>query len=143
MMRALGLTLVAASIVGAASCGSSETCDSALFDYGGAKSGAIWFTIVSDDAGRSLSSAQGIFLTPTPPWRNVSSPDTCYGNAAGPDIPITATAWLDTTGEAMTNCATSDRPLCKPEPTDPQAQQKAVLRAGEHLILHFTLVDPP
>jgi len=36
-----------------------------------------------------------------------------------------------------------DRPLCRPAAGDPQAQQKAVLRAGERLTLHFTLIDPP
>jgi len=99
--------------------------------------------MVSDDAGPSLSSAEGIFLVPKPPWRNVSSAETCTGNSVGPDIPVTATAWLDTSGNAETNCATSQSPLCRPTPSDPQAQQKAVLRAGETLTLHFTLVDPP
>src|SRR5438067_735069 len=40
--------------IGAVGCESSETCSSALFDYGGTKAGAIWFTVVSDDGGRSL-----------------------------------------------------------------------------------------
>ena len=143
-LRARCLALFACgSLVGAASCGRSETCSSALFDYAGTKSGPIWFTLVSDDGGRSLSSAEGIFVTPTPPWRNVSSAESCMGKSVGPDIPLTATAWIDTTGAATTNCATLDRPICRPAPGDPQAQQSVVLRMGEQLTLHFTLVDPP
>ncbi len=144
LLRARRLALFASAwFVGAAGCGRSETCSSALFDYAGIKSGPIWFTMVSDDGGRSLSSAEGIFVAPKPPWQNISSGETCAGNSVGPDIPLTATAWLDTTGDAATNCATLERPLCQPAPGDPQAQQKAVLRAGERLTLHFTLIDPP
>jgi hypothetical protein len=114
-----------------------------VFDYSGTKSGPIWFTMVSDDGGRSLSSAEGIFLVPKPPWRNVSSAQACFGNSAGPDIPVTATAWLDTSGNAATNCSSSQSPLCRPAAGDPQAQQKTVLRAGDSLTVHFTLIDPP
>jgi hypothetical protein len=144
LLRARRLALFAGAwFAGAAGCGRSETCSSALFDYAGTKSGPIWFTMVSDDEGRSLSSAEGRFIVPNPPWRNIPSAETCTGNSLGPDIPLTATAWLDTAGSAATNCVTLERPLCRPAPGDPQAQQKVVLRAGERVTLHFTLVDPP
>jgi hypothetical protein len=78
LLRARRLALFAGGwFVGAIGCGSSETCSSALFDYAGNKSGAIWFTMVSDDGGHSLRSAEGIFIAPKPPWRNVSSGETC------------------------------------------------------------------
>ena len=145
LSRAVRPSLLAGVLlVGAASCGRSQTCSSALFDYAGSKSGAIWLTMVSDDGGESLWSSQGFFVVPNPPWQNVGSGVTaCSGNSVGPDIPLTATAWIDTTGTATNNCATLKSSLCRPAPGEPQAQQHAVLRAGEYLTLHFTLTDPP
>ena len=116
LLRARRLAVFAGAwFVGVSGCERSGTCSSALFDYAGTKSGPIWFTMVSDDGGHSLSSAEGNFMVPKAPWRNIQSGETCTGNSLGPDISLTATAWLDTTGDAATNCATLERPLCRPD----------------------------
>jgi hypothetical protein len=66
----------------------------------------------------------------------------CVGRGPG-DIPFAAAAWIDVSGASAANCADMSSPQCQPSPTDPQAQQSGVERAGQTTQVRFDVVDPP
>ena len=131
------------AIGGLPSCGGrTQTCLERVISYTGSKSGTAYLRVASDDGGRSLfigsTGASIRFLIAVE-----SGSATCYGDGERVDIPFTAAAWIDVSGNAAMNCSDIHSLQCQPSPSDPQARQSAVLRFGQLTRIRLDLVDPP
>ena len=110
-----------------------------VISYSGTRSGIAYLRVLSDnDGGRSFSiagpepSIQALMLVE-------NGGVTCFGGGNPADIPFTAAAWIDVSGNEGANCADVRSPQCQPSAGDPQAHQKAVLRFGEYTRIHLDL----
>ena len=127
------------------SCGSddTQTCLELTITYAGSKSGAAYLRVASDDGGQTYfiggnaASIQFLILVE-------SGGVTCSrGSVSRPDIPLTAAVWIDVSGAGAATCSDLHSPQCQPSPSDPQAQQSAVLRFGQLTRIRLEVIDPP
>jgi hypothetical protein len=142
--RGIVLSSLVVAVGSLPSCGGdhSETCYEVAITYAGAKAGAAYLRVASDDGGRTLSSGSRAasiqFLIAVE-----SGGMTCSGGGQAIDIPITAAAWIDVSGAASANCSELRSAQCEPSPGDPQAHQTGVLRFGQLTKIRLDVADPP
>src|SRR5438067_3033170 len=123
------------------SCGgrtSGETCLAVTVTYTGSKSGAAYYVIRFEDGGHDSASAPSIQV-----MMALNGFAHCAVRLTGGDIPFTAAAWIDVSGDSPANCADMSTPRCQPSPADPQAQQSGVERFRQTTQVRLDLVDPP
>jgi hypothetical protein len=113
-----------------------------VITYQGTRSGTAYLRVVSDDGGRSYSMT-GSFPSIQVLQLVMNGGTTCTVGGDAMDIPLTAGAWIDVSGNEAANCSDVRSPQCQPAPADPQAHQKAVLRFGELTRIRLDLVGPP
>jgi len=125
----------------AAACDSANdqtTCLRATVSYAGAGTGAAYVRVFGSDGNLYMAHQAA-----SPAALAANPPVVCFTSEGSGDVALTATAWIDASGAAVTSCADLLSDTCAPAPADPQGSGASVLHLGETNDITVIVADLP